>query len=99
MQHRLIAHHRGFLKSLKVDGINKFKDKCKYDDQAQVLFSIEVDGKRKTYDFLFTNIKVISSLEDNELLALCKKLINIKSIVGIWLLCCFIASIAIFYVG
>ncbi len=74
MEYRLIVHHRDFLKSIKVDSVDKIKNSWVYGDGKYVLFSIEIDGERRRYETLFTDTKTIGSLNDKELLIMHNKL-------------------------
>ncbi len=74
MEYRLIVHHRDFLKSIKIDSVDKIKNSWVYGDGKYVLFSIEIDGERRRYETLFTDTKTIASLNDQELLIMHNKL-------------------------
>ncbi len=74
MEYRLIVHHRDFLKSIKIDSVDKIKNSWVYGDGKYVLFSIEIDGERRRYETLFTDTKTIGSLNDKELLIMHNKL-------------------------
>ena len=80
MEYSLTINHRGFLKSLKIDGYHKLKNSWVYGEGQEAIFSIEIDGKRRRYDSLFTDTKIIASLNDNELAGICERLIVLRRI-------------------
>lgn len=92
MEHSLTINHRGFLKSLKIDGAHKLNNSWEYGEGQEAIFSIEIDGERKRYDSLFTDTKTIASLNDNELAEICGRLIILRRIFYI----CFPVYILIF---
>lgn len=94
MEHSLTINHRGFLKSLKIDGAHKLKNAWIYGEGQEAIFSIEIDGKRRRYDSLFTDSKIMASLNDNELTVLCGKLIVLRRIFYIGLPICILIFLA-----
>ena len=94
MEHRITVDHRDFLKSIKVDGANKLKNAWVYGEGKHALFSIEINGKRRRYDSLFTDKSTLSKLNDQELLSSCCKLIVVQRLFYLTLVISILLGIA-----
>lgn len=84
MQHLINTRHRDFLKSIQVRGGERLNQNDPIQFKQEAEFFIKIDGKIRPYRSLFMDEKVLSRLNDLELIRLCRKYQkNLKaSIVG-----------------
>ena len=84
MEYHLTVNHRDFLKSLKIDGVHKLKNSWMYGEGREAIFTVEINGKRKRYETIFTDKELMSSLKDDQLIVLHEKLVKLKRILYMW---------------
>ena len=71
MEYLLAIEERPFLNSLKIDGPSKLP---LGGGVSRYHFSIQVDGKIRTYNSIFSDLKLISKTNNKDLIQYCKLL-------------------------
>ena len=86
MEFLLSTKHRVFLQSLKIDSPGKLPKPYYLTGPAlRYMFSININGKVREYSTIFRDLKTITSLEDPEMVELCKSFRKTRVIVLIML--------------